>query len=153
MASVPTTAVGTSISSNLSPYAQTALQVSPLYGTIISTASMNLTTFSGGIFFIPSAAAATQITLPSATNGATYTFIISGALSNAVTIAAPSAITLGNVASVDGTAVTGGAITSAKTNVIIGTTAAVGDRYDYCCDGTHYIVRGVTSVHGSVTFS
>jgi len=58
----------------------------------------------------------------------------------------------GIVVSSDGTAVTGGAV-SGKTNVIIGTTAVLGDRYTFTSDGTNYYVIGFTGLHSSVTFS
>jgi len=76
---------------------------------------------SGNLFFIASAAAAVAITLPAVASGLRYVFIVSGTLANAVTIGAGSAIILGSVLSSDGTSVTGGAITTAKSNAIIET--------------------------------
>ncbi len=119
------------------------------------TGTVVLTDFQSGTQFnINSAGAATLITLPGPGNGINYTFLVcSSTLANPVTIHAQTTVTYGNVVSSDGTAVTGGAITTAKDDVIIGTTAAFGDRYDYISDGVRWYVRGVTAVHGSVTFA
>lgn len=109
---------------------------------------------SGSQVNINSAAAAVAITLPAVANGLHFTFIVcSATLANAVTIGAGSAIILGSLLSSDGTAVTGGAVTTAKSNLIIGTTAAFGDKYELISDGVKWYVTGVTAVHGSITTS
>jgi hypothetical protein len=103
---------------------------------------------------INSAASAITATLPAATNGCHWIiFINSSTLANTVTISAASAILFGSLMSSDGTAVTGGAITAAKTNLIIGTTAKIGDRYLIDSDGVSWYVTGFTSAHGSVSVS
>ena len=110
---------------------------------------------SGFLFTIANAGSAYAINLPTSglVVGINYLFIVISALSGAVTIGAGSAIIYGSVVSSDGTAVTGGALSSAVSNIILGTTSGVGDTYEIFCDGTHWFVRGNTSVHGSVTFS
>lgn len=109
---------------------------------------------SGSQVNINSSAAAVALTLPTVANGLKFIFMVcSATLANAVTIGAGSAIILGSLLSSDGTVVTGGAVTTAKSNLIIGTTAAFGDRYELLSDGVKWYVTGITAVHGSITTS
>jgi hypothetical protein len=109
---------------------------------------------SGVKIHVNSAAAAVSATLPTPAAGLEFQIVIcSATLANTVTISASSAIILGTLVSADGTPVTGGAITTAKTNVIIGTGAKFGDTYDFYSDGVKWFVKGTTSLNTSVTVS
>lgn len=123
--------------------------------TVVSVSSGTSLTAAqiGSIVMVSNGGSAYTINLPALASGNKFVFYIKSTLNAAVTITAPSACVFGTVLSSDGTAVTGGSITSAKTNVIIGTGAITGDRYEYYSDGTHYLVNGVTGAHGSPTFS
>lgn len=101
-------------------------------------------------------AAPYTITLPNPNlaNSMSFLFVIKAALSGgAVTISSTGANIIGNVISSDGTSVTGGNVSTAKTSIVLGTTALAGDTYELISNGTNYILRGMTSVHGSVTFT
>lgn len=130
------------------PTGTVAINLSVATTTAVTAAQSN------SIYDIIQNTGVVSVTLPALASGLYYKFIVSVAsIANAVTITAPSACIVGTVLSSDGTAVTGGAVTTAKTNVVIGTTAGIGDSYEFTCDGTHYFLKGFTSVHGSVTFS
>lgn len=113
---------------------------------------------SGSTFVLGATSAANTLQLPAPTLGLNFEFVVAAALGHAVTLESnPVSGALvtnisGTVVSSDGTSVTGGAV-SAQTKVILGTTAAIGDRYRFFADGTNWQVSGSTSVHGSVTFS
>lgn len=122
-------------------------------GSIYTTGQSLVGSQSGHYITIQNTGIAYTITLPSATIGYYFEFYVGGTLSNAVTIASTTSNVFGSVVSSDGTAVSGGNLTSAKTAVILGTTAGKGDRYTFYSDGVSWYLTGVTNTHGSVTFS
>lgn len=122
--------------------------------TAITTTAAPAVTASGTVYSVSCPGGSTyNITLPAPASGVNFTFIVGAAIGHAVTLKSNAANVYGNIVSSDGTAVTSGNITSAITNVVLGSTAAVGDKYTYISDGTNYYVFGSTGTHGSVTFS
>lgn len=115
-----------------------------------------LTSETGGIFLIPATAGALTINMA---NGAKanlwYRIYVSGTLAGgAVTISSTGADINGTIVSADGTTVTGGNITTAKTSIILGTgITAPGDSYELIGYSGGYLVRGMTSFHTAVTFA
>jgi hypothetical protein len=112
---------------------------------------------SGCIFnVINNISAAYTITLPSTPiNGLYYKFIIGENLNEGAITITSTPLTdniIGNYLSSDGTAVTHGNLNDGCTNIILGTTTIIGDSLEIWCNG-YWVVRGITSVHGSVTFS
>lgn len=109
---------------------------------------------SGRVINVSNAGSAYSITLPTVTKGANYCIIITSTLNAAVTLAAGSAIICGSYLSSDGTSITGGNITSLKSNIIWGTGSIVGDTCNIqSADGVHWSVVGFTALHTSVSFS
>lgn len=128
----------------------------PTVNHITSTATGVITNaLSGMLFYIDSAAAAVTVQLPAPTRaGLIFKFVVtSSSLANAATIASTGANLFANIQSNDGTVVTGGNPSTAKTNVILGTGSKLGDWYEVVSDGTNYWVKGCTSLHTAVTFS
>jgi hypothetical protein len=126
------------------------------YNTISAVTTLNLTAAqSVGQINVTNTGGPYVITLPAVANGLRFTFLVSGSLVASVTIHSSSTNLYGSLLSSTGIAVTGGAIISPVTNLILGAAVApgIGDRYDLTSDGTNWYVRGSTSVPGSVTTS
>ena len=92
------------------------------------------------------------LSLPTPKAGLLYRCVITATLPGGLAFQAGSAQILGSVLSSDGTAVSGGNITSAKTYIILSSAAVIGDTYEFWSEGTHWFVRGITAAHGSVSF-
>lgn len=109
-------------------------------------------TTSGNLYILTTAAANRTITMPNVV-GTRYRFVVGATLTHTWTIAGPTSTLYGKIVSADGTAVVGGVI-SGKTSITLGTTAAIGDYYEFVLLGTGVsilVVNGFTGVHGSVT--
>lgn len=113
--------------------------------TVTATATL-LPSNSGSTIFIPTAAAAITLSLPTVlTAGMFFDIMVSGTtLANAVTIAAGSAIIYGNSYANNATAVVGPSNT-ASSNIIL-TAAVRGDRVRLVSDGSLWLAHsGVTT--------
>lgn len=108
---------------------------------------------SGQTCHVSNAGSAYNITLPAVSSGANFKLYVISTLNAAVTVTAGSAIILGSLISSDGTAVSGGAIAAAKTNVIFGTGSVPGDHLDFYSDGSKWYVTGFTSLNTALTVS
>lgn len=113
---------------------------------------------SGGIISLQSAASASTYSLPApSSKGLRYKFVVSGALSSAVTLASSGANVSGIAISADATAVGGtgftAGVTASKTNIILSNSSAVGDSVEFISDGTKYLVNIFVAVHTTVTSS
>jgi hypothetical protein len=115
------------------------------------TGTITLTIPESGTIFDITAAGAYTITLPSPTPGTTFTFIIAGVLAGAVTIHSSIANIVGNVIASNATQVANSPLVG-NSNVIIGTTASVGDTYVFYAD-SRWVLRGLVGLNTSVTFS
>lgn len=102
---------------------------------------------SGSVYNVTSTGAS-QITLPVPTNGLKYTFIVNGPVLG-YQITCQSTVLFGSLLSSDGTAVTLGNITSARTYLNINSAAVIGDKYEFYSDGQYWFVYGITANHTS----
>lgn len=127
--------------------------------TIASTGTTNVTVpQSGSLILVPTATGAMTLTFPNPQLGLHYLVLLTGTLaSGALTINNSGANNIiGTVVSADGTAVTGGAITtgSGDKTITVGTGATgAGDSYEFVGLGAAYHVRGFTTNHAAVSFS
>jgi hypothetical protein len=127
--------------------------------TMATTGTTTLTTAqSGSVILVPTSTGAMTLTLPNPTSGLNYLVLLGNTLaSGALTINnANSSNIIGTVISADGTAVTGGAITSGTGDKVITVSTSAtgsGDSYEFIGLGSKYFVRGFTTLHTAVTFS
>lgn len=108
---------------------------------------------SGQTFLIQNSGSAYSITLPAPQQGLNYKFYLLSSPNAAITITAGSALIVGSLLSSDGNAVSNGDITSAITNIILGTTAKTADNYYFFASGAQWYVSGQTTLNTSVTVS
>lgn len=119
----------------------------------VAASTTLLPSASGSSIFLPSAAAAVAIALPTALSaGMTLDFYVTGTLANAVTLNAGSAIVKGNhvASSAVATTTLNG---TARTNVILGGTSVVGDHVRFVSDGAQWVAAANTSIATSITVS
>lgn len=110
---------------------------------------------SGYLYYINSSASSVAITLPAVgQTGMNFEFIVAGSLSNAVTIGAGSAIIQGTLVGQTGTGGVGeGSYLNGVSNVIIGTTAKLGDRHRFRSNSVKWFYEGVSGLTSSITSS
>jgi hypothetical protein len=119
------------------------------------TGTINLTQAqSGSVINVQANVGPTTINLPAAKAGLRFEFKVTrgSPLAATTTIHSNEGTNIyGSIISTDGTGVTA---PSARSTMVIGTTATYGDRYEFFGDGfIGWILTGSTSVHTSVTFT
>ena len=107
--------------------------------TVASTADATLTAADSGKVYFTDGSTGHTLTLPSVAAGLHYKFIVKDS-SNDVTIAAGSAIIVGEVAA-DG----GSGISVAGSNIILEAAGIQGDFVVLECDGTNWYASGYTA--------
>ncbi len=93
------------------------------------------------------------VTLPFATDGLKYTFVVTGTIAGSYVITCQSAILYGSLLSSNGVAVVGGNITTPQTLITLSPSAVIGDKYEFYSDGSYWYVYGVTADNTSVVVS
>ena len=104
---------------------------------------------SGSVFVLGHTSGTTFTLPPVATSEGFNVEVFVGRTAASHVIVAPTTTIVGGLS----TPTAGSVIITPKTSISIGSTALVGDRYRFICDGTRYYLSGLSGTTGSFTIA
>ena len=120
----------------------------------VTTATTFTASDSGKVFALDAAGGAYTITLPAVAPGINYKFVVQeNTPTGDITIKAAAAVIYGNLCLQADTDEDNRLACAGKTNILVDTTALLGDSLELVSDGTYWYAIGLTQVVGGFTVS